>query len=97
MIVGPKIMGNAITELFEGAYGQMTGVPEAAIDFNTIGKLLLLLGGLYVVSSVFTLSSTIHYREVLLEKQFMIYEKDVNQELEKLPLNIMTVAQQAVL
>ena len=49
MIVGPKIMGNAITELFEGAYGQFTGVPEAAIDYNTIGKLLLLLGGLYIL------------------------------------------------
>ena len=39
MIVGPKIMGNAITELFEGAYGKFTGVPGAAIDFDAIGKL----------------------------------------------------------
>ena len=31
MIVGPKIMGNAITELFEGAYGKATGVPEQGL------------------------------------------------------------------
>ena len=42
MIVGPKIMGNAITELFEGAYGKFKGVPDAAINFDTIAKLLLL-------------------------------------------------------
>ena len=47
-------MGNAITELFEGAYGKFTGVPGAAIDFDAIGKLLLLLAGLYVVSSLFS-------------------------------------------
>ena len=39
MIVGPKIMGNAITELFEGAYGKFQGVPGAAIDFDAIGKI----------------------------------------------------------
>ena len=36
-IVGPKIMGTAITELFEGAYGKFKGVPGAGIDFEKIG------------------------------------------------------------
>ena len=54
MIAGPKIMGNAITKLFEGIYGKLTGVPGAEIDFGAVGQLLLLLAGLYVISSLFS-------------------------------------------
>ena len=53
MIVGPKIMGTAITELFEGAYRKFQGVPGASINFDKIGHILLLLAGLYVISSLF--------------------------------------------
>src|SRR5690625_3580409 len=52
-VIGPKVMGNTITVLFEGAYAKFQGVPGAAIDFSKIGWLLLLLAGLYVFSSVF--------------------------------------------
>jgi len=54
MIAGPKIMGTAITELFEGAYAKFQGVPGAEINFTKIGQILLLLAGLYVVSSLFS-------------------------------------------
>lgn len=85
MVVGPKIMGNAITELFEGAYGKVTGVPDAAINFDAIAKLLLLLAGLYVISSIFSyiqqfIMSSVSQRTVFDLRQ------DVNDKLEKLPL-----------
>ncbi|RDI38035.1 ABC transporter ATP-binding protein [Falsibacillus pallidus] len=85
MIAGPKIMGTAITKLFEGAYGKFTGVPGAEIDFAGIGQILLTLAGLYVLSSLFTyvqqyLMSTVAQRTVY------DLREDVNKKLEKLPL-----------
>ncbi|WP_236627153.1 ABC transporter ATP-binding protein [Exiguobacterium acetylicum] len=53
MIAGPKIMGTAITELFEGHMPKFQGVPGAAIDFTKIGQILLWLAGLYIISSLF--------------------------------------------
>ena len=40
-IVGPKILGNATTELFNGITSKISGGP--GIDFNKIGNILLLL------------------------------------------------------
>lgn len=53
-IFGPKILGRATTTLFEGVMGLISGTGEE-IDFQTIGQILLLAGGLYLASSVFNL------------------------------------------
>src|SRR5699024_11227013 len=37
-VLGPKVMGNTITVLFDGAYDLMQGTPGAAIDFNAVGR-----------------------------------------------------------
>ena len=37
-IVGPKILGQATTKLFEGCMAKLQGVPGAAIDFAYIGQ-----------------------------------------------------------
>lgn len=86
MIVGPKIMGIAITELFEGAYGKLQGIPGAAIDFEAIGKILLLLAGLYVFSSLFNYIQQYIMSTVAQDTVYDLRE-DVNKKLEKLPLN----------
>jgi ATP-binding cassette subfamily B protein len=49
-IVGPKILGNATTELFNGLVSLMQG--GAGIDFGAIGSILLGLLIMYVASSV---------------------------------------------
>ncbi|MCC5804054.1 ABC transporter ATP-binding protein [Rossellomorea vietnamensis] len=84
-IIGPKIMGNAITELFEGAYAKFKGVPGAGIDFGRIGEILLLLAGLYVFSSIFNFIQQYIMSSVA---QLTAYDlrEDVNQKIEKLPL-----------
>ncbi|WP_271853883.1 ABC transporter ATP-binding protein [Planococcus maritimus] len=84
-IVGPKIMGMAITELFEGAYGQLQGVPGGGIDFGVIGQILSVLAGLYVFSSLF---SYIQQYMMSTVAQDTVYDlrQDVNKKLEKLPL-----------
>jgi ATP-binding cassette, subfamily B, multidrug efflux pump len=51
-IVGPKLVGKAITKLFEGVIAKATNVPGAAIDFHYIGRIVLLLIGLYVLSAI---------------------------------------------
>ena len=52
-IIGPKLLGNATTRLFEGVVAKATHVPGAAIDFGYIGRIALILLGLYILSAVF--------------------------------------------
>ncbi|BAU28511.1 ATP-binding cassette subfamily B protein [Aneurinibacillus soli] len=85
MIVGPKIMGTAITELFEGAYGKLRGIPEAAINFDKIGRILLMLGGLYVFSSLFNYVQQ-YIMSSVAQKTVCDLREDVNAKLAKLPL-----------
>lgn len=85
MIAGPKIMGNAITELFEGVYEKLMGNPNASIDFATIRNLLLLLAGLYVTSSLFSYIQQ-YIMSSVAQKTVYDLREDVNEKLEKLPL-----------
>lgn len=51
-IVGPKILAKATDELAEGIKNMMLGA-DSGINFNYIGKIILLLIGLYVLSAAF--------------------------------------------
>ena len=51
-IAGPKILGQATTELFEGLVGKVSG--QGGIDFEKIGRILLMLLGLYLCSALFS-------------------------------------------
>ena len=50
-IVGPKIMGQATTELFEGLVAKISN--EGSINFEKIAGILLTVLGLYILSSLF--------------------------------------------
>jgi len=52
-IVGPKILGNATTEVFTGVVNKING--SGGIDFKKIGSILTFLIILYVISLVFSL------------------------------------------
>ena len=52
VVVGPKIMGKATTELAKGLMKKISQTGE--IDFDYIAKILLITLGLYVCSSIFT-------------------------------------------
>ncbi len=52
-IVGPKILGNATTEIYNGLIGRVTGT-TAGINFNKISGILLTLLGLYGISMIFS-------------------------------------------
>ena len=48
-IVGPKVLGSVTTKLYEGLVAKVAGT--GSVDFDWIGKTLLLLLGLYLASS----------------------------------------------
>lgn len=50
-VAGPKVLGKATTSLAEGITNKVTGV--GGIDFSYIGKILIFVLGLYLLSSVF--------------------------------------------
>ena len=52
-IVGPKVLGKATTKIFEGLMNKVSG-NSLGMDFNYIGKILLILLGLYVISAIFS-------------------------------------------
>ena len=82
-IVGPKLLGDATTTLFEGIVAQLAG--NGAVDFDAIGQILLLTLGLYLASAAFAyvmgwimagVSANIAYR----------LRKDISDKLNRLPL-----------
>lgn len=52
-IIGPKILGQATTKLFEGVIGIVTGT-GSGIDFGYIGRIILITLGLYLASTLFS-------------------------------------------
>lgn len=51
-IVGPKILGNATTEIFKGISSKLSG--GTGVKFDNVFKILFTLGILYVVSAIFS-------------------------------------------
>ena len=88
-IVGPKLMGNVTTKLFDGLKSKyiaaFTHKPMPSVDFNYIGGTLLLIVGFYLLSSLFR-----YLEEYILAgvSQGIVYQmkKDVNEKLARLPL-----------
>jgi ATP-binding cassette subfamily B multidrug efflux pump len=85
-IVGPKIMGKAITELFKGSIGRIQGVPGASIDFDYVLRILIILGGLYAASALFTYFEYIVMIKVSQETVYNM-RKEINEKLSRLPLS----------
>ncbi|MNV30065.1 putative ABC transporter ATP-binding protein [compost metagenome] len=84
-IFSPKVMGKATTKLFEGAIAMMKGVPGASIDWGYINEILLILGGLYLFSALF---SYIQQYVMASVAQSVVYtmREEINSKLERLPL-----------
>ena len=83
-IVGPKILGRATTELGKGLGRMIAGT--GGINFDKIGKILLFLLALYIVSAIF---SFIQGWIMTGMSQRMCYglRKEVSVKLNKLPIS----------
>ncbi len=84
-IVGPKILGLATTKLFDGYVAKFRHVPGAAIDFNYIGNILLILIGLYFISSLFTYLQQFVMASVA-QRTVYTMRRQVDEKLARLPL-----------
>lgn len=82
-IVGPKILGNATTEVFNGIIGKLSG--GAGIDFSKIANILFTLLGFYVLSAVFSLVQGFTMTGVSQKLTYKL-RKDIAEKLNKLPM-----------
>lgn len=84
-ILSPKIQGLAITRIFEGFMQIRRGLPDAGIDFVYLRNILLILGGLYLLSALFRYLQQYLMVDVA---QSIVYNlrKDLNDKLSRLPL-----------
>lgn len=83
-IVGPKILGKATTELFNGLIAKVNGT--GGIDFDKIGMILLGTLGLYVVSACFSFIQGFVMTGISNDVTYNL-RKDISKKINKLPLN----------
>ena len=83
-IVGPKILGKATTKLFEGVMGQIAGT-GSGIDFNYIGRIILITLGLYLISSVLTYIQGWIMANISMDITYR-FRRDIAAKINRMPL-----------
>lgn len=83
-IVGPKILGNATTEIFNGIMSKISG--GDGINFDTIGAILLTLLILYIVSAIFSFIQGFTMASVAQKITYNL-RNDLAKKINKLPMN----------
>ncbi len=83
-IVGPKVLGNATTRLFEGVMAQMSGT--GTIDFEYIGRILLIMLILYIFSAIFAYLMGWIMAEVSTDISYR-FRREISQKINRLPLS----------
>ncbi len=84
-IVGPKILGNATTKIFEGLVSKVSN-SGGGIDFDAIIKTLTMLAGLYIISSIFSFIQTFITSDISQKVSYNL-RKSISEKINKLPLN----------
>ncbi|MBQ9045968.1 MAG: ABC transporter ATP-binding protein [Oscillospiraceae bacterium] len=82
-VIGPKILGNATTELFEGLIRKLTGQGE--IDFGRIGAILLGLMGLYALSALLSFAQG-WIMTGISQKMSYRMRRDISEKIDRMPL-----------
>ena len=82
-IVGPKVLGKATTELYEGLVSKISG--GAGIDFGKIGEILLFALGLYLMSSAFSFIQGFIMTGISNQVTYNL-RKDISVKINKIPL-----------
>lgn len=83
-ITGPKILGNVTTKIFEGLLTKITGGP--GIDFEGIQRTLLLLLGVYVISSILGFIQSYIVAGVAQKVSYNL-RKSIEEKINRLPLS----------
>ena len=84
-IVGPKILGNATTEIYSGIMGKILGTNSAGINFIAIGKILLVLLVLYLLSAGFSYIQS-YIVAGIVQKMSYSFRKQISEKMNRMPL-----------
>lgn len=84
-IVGPKILGNATTKIFEGLVSKVSN-SGGGIDFDAIFRTLTILASLYIISSIFSFVQTFITSDISQKVSYNL-RKSISEKINKLPLN----------
>jgi len=85
MILGPKMLGNATTKLFEGIVAKVMHVPGASVDFTYIGRIALILLGLYVMSAIFSFLQGYIMSGIAMKVTYK-FRKNIAEKIKRMPL-----------
>jgi ATP-binding cassette, subfamily B, multidrug efflux pump len=84
-IIGPKLLGKATTKLFEGVVSKAMHVSGAAIDFQYIEYIVLLLIALYIASAIFNYIQGFIMANVSMKITYQ-FRRDISEKIKRLPL-----------
>lgn len=82
-IVGPKVLGNATTELYNGVIAKLNNT--GSINFNKLHTILITLLILYIISAIFNYVQGVVVSKIS-AKYTMDLRRKVNRKMERLPL-----------
>ena len=83
-IVGPKILGKATTEIFNGLVSKVSG--GSGIDFEKVGRILLGVLCLYLVSAAFSFVQG-YIMTGISQKMTYRLRKEISEKINRLPMN----------
>jgi len=82
-IVGPKILGNATTEIFNGLVSKLSG--GSGIDFGKIGQIAITLLILYIISALFSFIQGFTMTNVSQKLTYRL-RNDIAKKISRLPM-----------
>ena len=84
-IVGPKMLGNATTKLFQGIVAKVMHVPGATVDFHYIGRIAIILLILYVASAIFSFIQGYIMSGIAMKVTYN-FRKNIAEKIKRMPL-----------
>jgi ATP-binding cassette subfamily B multidrug efflux pump len=85
MIIGPKLMGDVTTKLYEGVIAKIAHVQGAGIDFHYIGKVVLILICLYIIAAICTYLQGLLMTIVSVKVTYEL-RREISEKISRLPL-----------
>ena len=83
-IVGPKILGKATTEIFNGLVSKVSG--GSGMDFDKIGQILLMTLGLYLISALCSFIQGYLMTGVSQKTTYRL-RKEISEKINRMPMN----------
>ena len=83
-IVGPKILGKATTEIYNGLVSKVSG--GSGMDFRRIGQILLMTLGLYLISALCSFIQGYLMTGVSQKTTYRL-RKEISEKINRMPMN----------